>query len=124
MTTLTIPRSRAANIHVRDLARAHVLALDSLDRRGAQRIYNLGCGGEGYTVREVIEVARRVTGHPIPVRVAPRRAGDPAVLVASSARIRAELGWRPEQQGLAAIVQSAWTWLQHRATAGASHGRA
>ncbi len=101
-------------IHVRDLARAHVLALHSLDADRARRTYNLGCGGEGYTVREVIDVARRVTGHPIPVRTAPRRPGDPAVLIASSARIRDELGWRPEQQDLETIVASSWTWLRQR----------
>ncbi len=97
-------------IHVVDLARAHVLALGLLDTRSA--IYNLGCGGAGYTVREVIDTARAVTGHPIPVRVGPRRPGDPAVLIASSARIQAELGWRPAHQDLRAIVASAWAWLQ------------
>ncbi|HEU4593915.1 MAG TPA: UDP-glucose 4-epimerase GalE [Pyrinomonadaceae bacterium] len=97
-------------IHVVDLARAHVLALTVLDERSA--IYNLGCGGEGYTVKEVIEVARAVTGREIETRTAPRRAGDPAVLVASSERIRRELGWSPRFQDLRAIVQSAWAWMQ------------
>ncbi len=106
-------------IHVTDLARAHVLALESLTTPGAPRTYNLGCGGDGYTVREVVEVARRVTGHDIPVRLAPRRPGDPAVLVASSARIRAELGWQPQRQDLEAIMRSAWTWMQGHAVAGA-----
>lgn len=97
-------------IHVVDLARAHVLALGILAERSA--IYNLGCGGEGYSVREVIDVAREVTGREIPVRLSPRRAGDPAVLIASSERIRRELGWRPERQDLKLIVQSAWNWMQ------------
>jgi UDP-glucose 4-epimerase len=96
-------------IHVRDLARAHVLAIGGLASRPA-RIYNLGCGG-GYSVREVIETARQVTGHAIPVEVIARRAGDPAVLVADSARIKAELGWQPERQDLGKIVGDAWAWL-------------
>jgi UDP-glucose 4-epimerase len=97
-------------IHVVDLARAHILALDILDERSA--IYNLGCGGDGYTVKEVIDVTRAVTGRDIPVRVGARRAGDPAVLVASSARIRRELGWSPQFQDLRLIVESAWQWLE------------
>ncbi len=97
-------------IHVVDLARAHVLALSILDERSA--IYNLGCGGEGYTVKEVIEVARAVTGRRVEVRTGPRRAGDPAVLVASSEKIRRDLGWSPQFQDLRAIVESAWAWMQ------------
>lgn len=97
-------------IHVIDLARAHVLALAAVDRGSC--IYNLGCGGDGYSVRQVIEVARRVTGRPIPVQVGPRRPGDPAVLVASSTRIQRELGWRPTRGSLEAIVESAWHWMQ------------
>ncbi len=85
-------------IHVVDLARAHILALDVLSERSA--IYNLGCGGDGYSVREVIETARRVTGKEIPVRVGPRRPGDPAVLIASSDKIKSELGWQPQFQDL------------------------
>src|SRR5258706_421017 len=96
-------------IHVVDLARAHILALRILDERSG--IYNLGCGGEGYTVREVIDTARQVTGRDISTRVAPRRAGDPAVLIASSEKIRSELGWQPEFQDLQVIIQSAWQWL-------------
>jgi len=96
-------------IHVIDLARAHVLALGALAK--GSRIYNLGCGGDGYSVKEVIESARTVTGHKIPVKVAPRRAGDPAVLIASSDRIKSELGWQPENQDLRLIIQSAWDWL-------------
>lgn len=97
-------------IHVIDLARAHILALSILDERSA--VYNLGCGGDGYSVREVIDAAREVTGREIPVRVGPRRPGDPARLVASSAKIRSELGWTPERQDLRVIIASAWEWLQ------------
>lgn len=97
-------------IHVVDLARAHILALDVLSERSA--IYNLGCGGDGYSVREVIETARRVTGKEIPVRMGPRRPGDPAVLIASSDKIKSELGWQPQFQDLGLIVESAWTWMR------------
>lgn len=97
-------------IHIVDLARAHILALGILDERTA--IYNLGCGGDGYTVREVIETAREVTNRDIPVRVGARRPGDPAVLVASSEKIRRELGWTPTMQDLRVIIESAWNWMQ------------
>ncbi len=97
-------------IHVVDLARAHILALGVLDERS--RIYNLGCGGEGYTVKEVIDVARQVTGREIAVQVGARRAGDPGVLIASSDKIKRELGWSPAHQSLQAIIESAWNWLQ------------
>jgi UDP-glucose 4-epimerase len=97
-------------VHVVDLARAHILALGVLDARSA--IYNLGCGGDGYTVKEVIDVAREVTGRGIEARVAPRRPGDPAVLVATSDKIKSELGWSPEKQDLRVIVESAWRWMQ------------
>jgi UDP-glucose 4-epimerase len=100
-------------IHVIDLARAHILALSILNERSA--VYNLGCGGDGYTVREVIDVARKVSGLDIPVKVASRRAGDPAVLVASSNKIKTELGWQPEFQDLRLIVESAWKWMQNNA---------
>jgi UDP-glucose 4-epimerase len=96
-------------IHVIDLARAHILALDVLGERSA--IYNLGCGGDGYSVRDVIETARRVTGKEIPVRMGPRRAGDPAVLIASSDKIKSELGWQPQFQDLGLIIESAWKWM-------------
>ena len=99
-------------IHVIDLARAHVLALNLLDKRSAT--FNLGCGGDGYTVKEVIDVARDVTGREIPIRVAARRPGDPAVLIASSDRIGETLGWKPEFQDLRLIVESAWNWMQRR----------
>jgi len=97
-------------IHVTDLARAHVLALDILGDRSD--IYNLGCGGAGYTVREVIDTIAEVTGLAIPERLAARRAGDPAVLIASSAKITEELGWKPEFQDLGKIVESSWRWLR------------
>jgi UDP-glucose 4-epimerase len=97
-------------IHVVDLARAHVLALGLLDHRSAT--YNLGCGGNGYSVLQVIETARAVTGREIPFRFGPRRPGDPAVLVASSDKIRRELGWDPQFQQLDAMIGSAWIWLQ------------
>lgn len=95
-------------VHVSDLAQAHILALNALGER-PQLIYNLG-NGRGFTVREVVEVARRVTGHPIPVVEAARRHGDPAVLVASSEKIQKELGWTPRFADLEAIVSSAWEW--------------
>jgi UDP-glucose 4-epimerase len=97
-------------IHVIDLARAHILALDILNERSA--IYNLGCGGDGYTVKEVIDTAQQVTGQEIATRIRPRRAGDPALLIASSEKIKRELGWSPEFQELKLIIQSAWDWLQ------------
>jgi UDP-glucose 4-epimerase len=105
-------------IHVIDLARAHVKALELLDARSA--IFNLGCGGEGYTVNEVVEVAREITGKNITTRFGPRRPGDPAVLVASSEQIRSELGWQPEYQDLRQIIGSAWTWMQKRSTSAAA----
>jgi len=99
-------------IHVRDLADAHLLALAALEQHG-RLIYNIG-NGQGFTVREVIESVRRVTGKPIPVEECPRRPGDPAVLVAGSEKIKHELGWRPQFADLDAIVASAWEWHQKR----------
>jgi len=100
-------------IHVQDLARAHVLGIHALAEKGhASAIYNLGCGGAGYSVRQVLDCARKVTGRDVPVQMGPRRAGDPAVLVASSQRIAQELGWKPEHQSLEAIIESAWRWMQ------------
>lgn len=95
-------------IHIWDLASAHVLALEALGQRD-KLIYNLG-NGTGFSVREVVDVVRKVTGHPIPVVEAPRREGDPAQLVASSQKIRTELGWKPEYPDLEQIVRSAWEW--------------
>jgi len=99
-------------IHVIDLARAHVKALEILDDRSS--IFNLGCGGEGYTVNEVVAMAKEITGKEIATRVSDRRPGDPAVLIASSDRIRSELGWQPEFQDLRLIIESAWKWKQGR----------
>ncbi len=99
-------------IHVQDLAEAHLLAFEALETR-ERMIYNLG-NGQGFSVRQVVESARRVTGHPIPVEELPRRAGDPAVLIASSAKIEAELGWKAKYQQLDDIVRSAWEWHQQR----------
>ena len=96
-------------IHVIDLARAHILALGAMN--AGSRVYNLGCGGNGYSVREVIETARQVTGKEIPVRIGPRRAGDPAILIASSDKIKSELGWQPQFQDLRVIIESAWRWM-------------
>jgi UDP-glucose 4-epimerase len=101
-------------IHVEDLAKAHVLALKSMAAgKTSSRVYNLG-GGGGYTVREVIDTARSVTGEKIPVRVGPRRPGDPTMLVASSERIAAELHWHPARQSLVDIIESAWSWMTKR----------
>jgi UDP-glucose 4-epimerase len=99
-------------IHVEDLAEAHLLAFRALDER-ERMIYNLG-NGHGFTVREVVESARRVTGHPIPVDELPRRPGDPAVLIASSTKIENELGWKPKYVRLDDIMSSAWEWHQQR----------
>jgi UDP-glucose 4-epimerase len=97
-------------IHVEDLGRAHSLALEAA-RAGEHKIYNLG-NGAGFSVREVVEAARRVTRHPIEAVESPRRPGDPAVLVASSDRIGTELGWKPEKPGLEAMISDAWEWMQ------------
>ena len=96
-------------IHVLDLADAHLLALDFL-RRSEPRmeIYNLGCGGEGYTNREVVNCVEKVTGKKIPVTAGPRRAGDPPVLVASSDKARRDLGWKPTRERLEVIIGDAW----------------
>ena len=94
-------------IHVIDLAQAHILALQALEE--GSRVYNLG-NGQGFSVREVIETARQVTGHSIPAIEGPRRPGDPAVLIASSTKISHQLGWRPRYPDLRAIISSAWDW--------------
>ena len=102
-------------IHVSDLTRAHLLALEALLHGGDNSIYNLG-NSTGYSVNQVIEVAREVTGHSIPAQLAERRPGDPAVLIADSGCIRNALGWKPEYEHLEDIVRSAWVW--HRKEAG------
>lgn len=94
-------------IHIEDLINAHVLALNALDQ--GNRIYNLG-NGKGFSVKEVIEAARKITGHPIPAEVAPRRPGDPATLVAGSQKIISELGWNPKYTDIESIIRTAWNW--------------
>jgi UDP-glucose 4-epimerase len=101
-------------IHVSDLTQAHLLALEALLRGEGNTIYNLG-NSTGYSVRQVIEAARAITGHPIPARVANRRPGDPAVLIADSRRIRSELGWKPRYERLDDIIRTAWAWHQKEA---------
>ena len=96
-------------IHVTDLAQAHILAVQYLENGGESDIFNLG-NGVGYSVREVIETARRITGHPIPAVEAERRAGDPARLVASSEKAKKILGWKPVHDSLDEIIASAWNW--------------
>lgn len=98
-------------VHVVDLARAHILALNAMDMGSA--IYNLGCGG-GYTVKEVIDFASKVTRKAIPTKVVPRRPGDPPLLIASSEAIKRNLGWSPQFQNLELIIESAWCWLQNQ----------
>ena len=95
-------------IHVKDLAEAHLLALEYLDRGGKSDVFNLG-SGNGYSVREIIDTARRVTGREIPARVEPRRAGDPSVLIASHKKAVEVLGWQPVR-GLEEIISDAWAW--------------
>jgi UDP-glucose 4-epimerase len=99
-------------VHVNDLTQAHLLALRHLMTGGDSRVYNLG-NSKGYSVREVIELARTVTGQPLAAMPAERRAGDPAVLIADSARIREELGWKPRFEDLRTIIETAWAWHAH-----------
>ena len=96
-------------IHVSDLAQAHILALDHLLQGGESDVFNLG-NGVDFTVKEVIDVARAVTGHPIPAETCPRRAGDPAQLIASSKKAVEQLGWKPKYNDLNTIIASAWKW--------------
>ena len=98
-------------IHVADLADAHLLALEHLRRGGASQFLNLGTG-TGFSVREVIEMGRRITGRDVPHTIGPRRAGDPPRLVADASRARGVLGWSPKQPALETIVRSAWDWMQ------------
>lgn len=99
-------------IHVSDLASAHVLALKALEGGAQREAFNVG-NGNGFSVREVIDVAREVTGHPIPAEVKPRREGDPARLIASSEKLRRQLGWEPKYPDLRQIVGSAWEWFRN-----------
>lgn len=99
-------------IHVTDLADAHILAVHKLRDGSDSNIYNLG-SGNGFTVKEMIEAARKVTGHPIPAKICERRAGDPAKLVAASQKARTELGWEPKLENVEAMISSAWKWHQN-----------
>lgn len=101
-------------VHVHDLTQAHLLALEHLLKGGDSAVYNLG-NNKGYSVREVVEMARRITMHPIPAVETGRRAGDPAFLVADSGKIRNELGWQPRHEKLETIIETAWAWHQKEA---------
>lgn len=96
-------------IHVTDLAQAHILAVKYLQAGNESDIFNLG-NGVGFTVKEVVDCARKVTGHPIPAKITPRRAGDPAQLIASSEKAKEILGWTPEHNSLEEIISTAWNW--------------
>ena len=98
-------------IHVSDLASAHLLALNKLMNGGESRSFNLG-NGTGFSVKEVIDISRKVTGHEIPAEIAPRRSGDPAILIASSKNAIDELGWEPKYNNLETIISTAWQWHQ------------
>jgi UDP-glucose 4-epimerase len=104
-------------IHVTDLAQAHILALEGLLDGMRSRAYNLG-NQKGFSVKEVVDVARKVTGHPIPIQEAPRRQGDPPVLVASSERIKKELSWNPLYGDLSVIIENAWEWMRRKGNKG------
>jgi len=97
-------------IHVSDLAQAHILALSRIEQGSCY--YNLG-NGQGFSVKQVIEAARQVTGHPIPAQVVDRRPGDPAILIAGSQKIKKELGWKPQYSDIKKIIKSAWDWHQN-----------
>ena len=96
-------------IHVYDLAQAHILAMKYLRDGNDSNIFNLG-NGVGFTVKEVVETARKVTGHPISAKEEPRRAGDPSMLIASSAKAKEVLGWNPQYADLETIIDTAWNW--------------
>jgi UDP-glucose 4-epimerase len=101
-------------VHVSDLTQAHLSALRSLLAGNGNSIYNLG-NSKGYSVRQVVQAARTITGHPIPVKEVGRRPGDPAVLVADSAKVRHDLGWQPRYEDLDSIVTTAWRWHKQEA---------
>ena len=98
-------------IHVNDLAQAHILAMKYLRNGGESDIFNLG-NGVGFTVKEVVDTARKVTGHPIPAKEEERRAGDPSTLIASSDKAKTILGWNPQFADLETIIDTAWKWHQ------------
>lgn len=100
-------------VHVMDLVEAHKLALDKLRDGADSNVYNLG-SGEGFSVKEMIEAARKVTGHAIPAEIADRRAGDPATLIASSDRARQELNWRPKFENVETMIRTAWNWHKNQ----------
>jgi UDP-glucose 4-epimerase len=100
-------------IHVLDLCEAHILALEYLLAGNPSDNFNLG-SGEGFSVLEMIEAARRVTNHPIPAEIAQRRAGDPAVLIASSTKAREVLGWNPTRENIEVMIRDAWCWEQNK----------
>jgi len=102
-------------VHVTDLANAHLLALDKIMKNNESKIYNLG-NGKGFSVKEVIQVSRQVTGEKIEAEIAPRRQGDPAVLVASSKKAQDELGWKPKYNSLETIIGTAWNWHKNHIT--------
>jgi len=102
-------------IHVSDLTQAHLLALESLFNGAGNSTYNLG-NSTGYSVRQIIDAARQITGHPIPTIMADRREGDPAILIADSSRIRTALGWQPRYENIEDIIRTAWIWHQHEAS--------
>ena len=99
-------------IHVTDLAQAHILAVDYLMKGNSSDIFNLG-NGVGFTVKEVIETVRKVTGHQVPAVISPRRAGDPAQLIASSEKAKSVLGWKPQHADIEEIIATAWKWHKH-----------
>lgn len=101
-------------VHVNDISRAHLLALGYLQAGGGSQVFNIG-SESGYSVREVIDCCQRVTGRPVPMVEGPRRAGDPAQLVADATKIRRELGWVPQYQSLDRIIETAWAWEQRKA---------
>ena len=96
-------------IHVTDLSDAHILAVKRLMNGGDSAVYNLG-NGTGFSVKEIVDIARKVTGHPIPAEVAPRRAGDPATLIASAEAATAALNWQPKYNSVEQIIETAWAW--------------
>lgn len=100
-------------IHVLDLCDAHVLALEYLINGNKSDVFNLG-SGEGFSVLEMIEAARKVTSHPIPMNMSPRRAGDPAVLIASSSKAKKVLGWNPTRENIEIMIRDAWIWEKNK----------
>ncbi|QOY35239.1 UDP-glucose 4-epimerase GalE [Anaerobacillus isosaccharinicus] len=109
-------------IHVTDIAQAHILALEKLNNDNTSAIYNLG-NGKGFSVKEVIDCVRKLTKHPIPVSISPRRPGDPAILIASSKKAVKELGWKPKYGDLETMISSAWEWFKKHPEGYGSNGK-